>query len=146
MTDVEFASCDLEKYNEVYNNPNRKKFSELKFGDPIYCAVVTSNHFPGIVLPQIRFYKYEMQFNRLVLVDPTNKKSRKAKIYVTDTHGFIADKNVTAFMASKRIVGWDKYIQVYGTSLEECIYKTERITGWEGLESKFVWKEPLYGK
>jgi len=144
MTDLEFATCDLEKYSEVYNNPNRRKFSELTFGDPIYCVQVEMRR----VLTPIRplysgsFQKFELSFNKRELEDPTNPKARKARIYLTERHGFVADKNVSAFVRYKDIRRDVKCVQVYGTSLEECIYKAEKVLDMTNLEEKLVWTQP----
>ena len=142
MTDLEFATCDLEKYSEVYNNPNRRKFSELTFGDNIYCVQVELVQALGIVIPLHKFQKFELSFNKMELKEPNNPKARKAKIYVTDRHGFLADKNVSAFVRYKDIRKNYKYVQVYGTSLEECTYKAEKLLNMTNLENKLVWTKP----
>ena len=141
MTDLEFATCDLEKLNEVYSNPNRKKFYELKYGDPIYCVRVDIRPALGLVLPLRSFDKFEMNFYQMSLCDPTQPKARKAKIYISPKSGFIADKNVSAFIRYKRIYRDEIYVQVYGTSLEECIYKAEKTSGIPDLEHKLKWKQ-----
>jgi hypothetical protein len=76
------------------------------------------------------------------LKEPNNPKARKAKIYVTDRHGFLADKNVSAFVRYKDIRRHYKYVQVYGTTLEECIYKTEKLLKIKNIENKLVWTKP----
>ena len=143
MTDLEFATCNLEQFNEVYNT-KRKKFSELQIGDPIYCVVVEMKPPMRLFLPKRRFEKFELEFKKIILDDPTNPKGRKAKIFLTDTHGFIADKNVSAFIRYKRIYKGDIFIQIYGTSLEECIFKAEKTTGLINLETKLVWTKPIF--
>lgn len=142
MTDLEFATCDLERYSQVYNNHNRKKFSELTFGDPIYCVQVEIIPAIGMVKPIMILQKAKLQFRKLELEKPNNPKSRKARIYVTDTHGIIADKNVSAFVRNKYIYKKETFIQIYGTSLEECIYKAEKMTNIKNLDEKLIWTKP----
>ena len=141
MTDLEFATCDLERYSEVYNTRPRK-FSELTFGDPIYCVQVEIRMAIGIVTPLSKYQKFELSFNKLELEDPTNPKARKSRVYLTEKHGFVADKNISAFVRYKDIGRYYKVVQVYGTSLEECIYKAEKTLNIKNLEDKLVWTEP----
>lgn len=142
MTDLEFATCNLEKLNEI-SSLSPKKFYELKYGDPIYCVRVDIRPALGLVLPLRSFDKYKMTFHQMSLCDSTRPKARKAKIYISQRSGFIADKNVSAFIRYKRVYRDEIYVQVYGTTLEECIYKAEKATGVPNLEEKLKWKEVI---
>lgn len=143
MTDLEFATCNLEKLNEI-SSLSPKKFYELTYGDPIYCVQIDIRPALGIVLPLRKLTKCKMTFRQMTLEEPHNPKGRKARIYVTDRHGFIADKNVSSYIRYKRIYHDEIFVQVYGTTLEECIFKAEKASGVLNLEEKLKWIEPLY--
>lgn len=139
MTDLEFATCDLDRYNEIYA-VKPKKFYELKTGDPIYCIKVDVRPELGFV----KFHKYKLQLFDMQMVDPRKPKARQVRVYLTSSHGFVADKNVSSFIKFKRQYKGENIAYVYGTSLEECIYKTEKTTGIRELEDKLVWTEPRF--
>jgi hypothetical protein len=139
MTDLEFATCDLERYNEVYGT-KPKKFYELKIGDPIYCVKVNVRPAYGIN----DFWKYQLELFDMEKLDPKKPKARQVRVYVTHSHGFVADKNISSFVGFKRQYGGENIAYIYGTSLSECIYKAEKTTGIRQLEDKLVWTEPRF--
>ena len=103
MTDLEFATCDLDRLSEIMNNPERKHFSELQPGDKVYCVQVTLRQALGLVRSLNLYEKFELPFNKLELVSPHKPRSRKAKVFLTPTRGFIADKYSSAFIRAKEI-------------------------------------------
>lgn len=141
MTDLEFATCDLEQLSNVINNPERKQFSELQPGDKVYCVKVTTREALGLVRPLDLYEKFQLPFYQSQLVTPHKPKSRKLKIYLTPTRGFIADKYSSAFIRVKEITKYSKYLQVYGTTLEECIFKAEKTLNMTNIKDKLIWTE-----
>ena len=141
MTDLEFATCDLDRLSEIINNPERKHFSELQPGDKVYCVKVTLREALGLVRSLNLYEKFELPFYQSQLVTPHKPRSRKMKVYLTPTRGFIADKYSSAFIRFKEITKYSKYIQVYGTTLEECIFKAEKALDIKYLEHKLIWTE-----
>jgi hypothetical protein len=139
MTDLEFATCDLDRYNEIYAF-KPKKFYELKTGDPIYCIKVDVRPELGFV----KFHKFQLSLFDMQMVDPRKPKARQVRVYLTSSRGFVADKNVSAFIKFKRQYRGENIAYVYGTSLSECIYKAEKTTGIRQLEDKLVWTEPRF--
>lgn len=139
MTDLEFATCDLDRYNEIYA-VKPKKFYELKTGDPIYCIKVDVRPELGFV----KFHKFQLSLFDMQMVDPRKPKARQVRVYLTSSHGFVADKNVSSFIKFKRQYRGENMAYVYGTSLQECIYKAEKTTGIKQLEDKLVWSEPKF--
>jgi hypothetical protein len=143
MTDLEFATCDLDRYNEIYA-VKPKKFYELKIGDPIYCVRVDVRPASGLVRPIREFNKFQLQLFDMEMVDPRKPKARQVRVYLTSSRGFVADKNVSAFIKFKRQYRGENIAYVYGTLLSECIYKAEKTTGIRQLEDKLVWTEPRF--
>ena len=143
MTDLEFATCDLDRYNEIYGT-KPKKFYELKIGDPIYCVRVDVRPASGLVRPINDFHKFKLELFDMQMVDPRKPKARQVRVYLSSSRGFVADKNVSAFIKFKRQYRGENIAYVYGTSLSECIYKAEKTTGIRQLEDKLVWAEPRF--
>ena len=143
MTDLEFATCDLERYNEVYGT-KPKKFYELKIGDPIYCVKIDVRPAYGLNRPINKFLKYQLELFDMEKLDPRKPKARQVRVYVTRSHGFVADKNISSFVGFKRQYRGENIAYIYGTSLQECIYKAEKATGIRQLEDKLVWTEPNF--
>lgn len=141
MTDLEFATCDLDKYSQVYGNKPRK-FSELSKGDPIFCVKIEVKPGIGLFRRYASYEKFKLNFYKMELEEPDNPKGRKARIYLTERHGFVADKNVSAFFRYKRIYNGEISVQIYGTTLEECIYKAEKTTSITDLDGKLEWTIP----
>ena len=142
MTDLEFASCDLERLNDIYIN--RKKFYELSPGDPVYLVIVeiSPTKYDGrfVFKAKERYTKYQLNFYGMTLVNPSRPKSRQAKIYLTQNgQGIFADKNVSSFIKYKRMYKGEITLHIYGTSLQECIFKAEHTANLHDLDDKLSW-------
>jgi hypothetical protein len=102
---------------------------------------------PSGLLRGIRaFNKYATLFYDIKLIEPNKPKSRMARIYVTtndNTKNFYidADKNTSAFIRYKYITKNGIQLQICGTTLEECVYKAEKITHINSLNDKLTWKD-----
>ena len=144
MTDIEFATCDLEHIDELELeslSTRGKKFYELKYNDSIYAILVNLQY------RHKSFVKYEFKMKGMekpAQTDPNNPKARLYNIYFDDPvpgfqrRGIQADKNRSSVVKYKDIKKGSIYFVIYGTSLEECIERTEK-TLHIPVEDKLEW-------
>lgn len=129
MTDLEFATCDLEHINDIIN-PVRKKFYELEFNDSVYAVAI------ALSKRERMFAKYEFKFKgmeRPMGSDATNTKARLYNIYFDEPvegyrrRGIQTDKNRSCVVKEKKLKVTEAFLIIYATTLEECVEKAEKI-------------------
>ena len=142
MTDLEFASCDLEHIDEIIASTRAKKFYELAINDSVYAISVQLSRYNR------QLYKYEFQFKGMERphgTDPENTKARLYNIYFDEPttgrrrRGIQVDKNRTSVFKKKNLQKTKAEIIIYATTLEECIKRTEELLHMP-IADKLIWK------
>ena len=140
MTDIEFATCDLEHIDEIH--PQKyKKFYELEYNEYVYAVRV---EIKGIYAYYNK-YKFPMKsIERPHGTNPNNTKARLCNIYFDEPkpglqrRGIQVDKNRSSVVKFKELRKDDTYVVIYGTTLQECIERTEKILNMP-VENKLEW-------
>ena len=139
MTDIEFASCDLEHIDEILAQNAPRKFYELKYDDSVYAVVVSLERWHCF------FSKYEFHAKGLEQARHTSSsKARLYNLYFDDPRpgfqrrGIQVDKNRTSVIKSKKLQKKSAYLVIYATTLEECIKRAEDMLHMP-IEDKLKW-------
>ena len=147
MTDIEFATCDLEHLGELNVKTNYKKFYQLQYDDEIFAVYVSIDRYTQI------YHKFKFQLKGLEITTQQpnkyiNNKTRLCNIYFDNLQdcirqhkmprGIQTDKNKSSVIKYKKINKKTKTIIIYATTLQECINRTENILQIN-IENKLQW-------
>ena len=139
MTDIEFASCDLEHIDEILAQNMPRKFYELGYNDSVYAVVISLERW------HCAYYKYEFHLKDMQQASKIkNSKARLYNLYFDDPtpglqrRGIQVDKNRSSVIKSKKLQKKSAYLVIYATTLDECIKRAEDILNLP-VEDKLEW-------
>ena len=140
MTDLEFATCDLEHIDEILAIQNTpRKFYERRYDDSVYAIVISLEKHDHT------FLKYEFHVKDMEPARTTgSSKARLYNIYFDDPtpgrkrRGIQVDKNRSSIIKSKKIQKKSVYLIIYGTTLDECVKRAENMLCIP-VEDKLKW-------